>query len=417
MFAVNIALDLLGAVIALIVFVSCLTEHIKKRAKSKTFLVILASTIVVLVADAISGACIGSPQLATLTIIFKTAADCVACVVIVCIMRYLQETIFLKNRATKALLYIFVVLSAISVAASIANAYYGFAFSINGSGYVVNGPHLYITRLFSVIALVSIALSCLFVRGIKLHNRLFSLTYPLFPLVGAVIDYFSDFSMMNIGYLISVILIYTNIYLQTRRAIQEQRTQIMISQINPHFMYNTLTTVASLCEISPKEAQELIVDFSTYLRRNINTLQTNQLISFEEELKHVECYLKIEKARFKDRVNVVYSIQSESFLLPALTVQPLVENAIKHGITKKVEGGTVRISTYSTDKEYVIEIKDDGVGFDVGTDGGDINDHVGISNVRDRLRSMCRGTLTVKSKRGVGTRVTVTIPKKKGAGR
>ena len=245
MFAVNIALDLLGAVIALIVFVSCLTEHIKKRAKSKTFLVILASTIVILVADAISGACIGSPQLATLTIIFKTAADCVACVVIVCIMRYLQETIFLKNRATKALLYIFVVLSAISVAASIANAYYGFAFSINGSGYVVNGPHLYITRLFSVIALVSIALSCLFVRGIKLHNRLFSLTYPLFPLVGAVIG--SEWVFYTSAFIaVQTFLMWTH----AKSLVQGEKDWSLKSVLlNPNIISICLSLVLFICRV------------------------------------------------------------------------------------------------------------------------------------------------------------------------
>ena len=184
----------------------------------------------------------------------------------------------------------------------------------------------------------------------------------------------------------------------------------MISQINPHFVYNTLSTIAAMCDTSPKQAKYLTIDFSKYLRRNIGTLTSEELIPFEQEMDHVSCYLKIEKARFRERLNVIYSINCKDFKLPPLTIQPLVENAIKHGITKKVEGGTVKITTFEEDTHYVIEIIDDGVGFD-----SEITEmHVGIQNVQNRLAATCRGTVTIKSTLGVGTRVTIEIPKKKG---
>jgi sensor histidine kinase YesM len=184
----------------------------------------------------------------------------------------------------------------------------------------------------------------------------------------------------------------------------------MLSQINPHFVYNTLSTIASMCDISPKQAKYLTIDFSKYLRRNISSLTSEELITFEQEMEHVDCYLKIEKARFGDRLNVIYSMHCKDFRIPPLTVQPLVENAIKHGITKKANGGTVKISTFEEKRNHVIEIIDDGVGFDAT-----VNEmHVGIKNVQNRLTDMCKGTVTVKSTLGVGTRVTIEIPKKKG---
>ena len=184
----------------------------------------------------------------------------------------------------------------------------------------------------------------------------------------------------------------------------------MLSQINPHFVYNTLSTIAAMCDTSPKQAKYLTIDFSQYLRRNINTLNGEAIIPFEQEMEHVECYLKIEKARFRERLNVIYSIGCKEFSVPPLTIQPIVENAVKHGITKKAEGGTIKICTYEENENYIIEIIDDGVGFDTET----AEFHVGIANVRSRIAARCRGELTVKSTIGVGTRVRIEIPKQKG---
>jgi LytS/YehU family sensor histidine kinase len=124
-------------------------------------------------------------------------------------------------------------------------------------------------------------------------------------------------------------------------------------------------------------------------------------------MEHVECYLKIEKARFREQLNVIYSIQCKDFNIPPLTVQPLVENAVKHGITKKTNGGTIKISTFEEDQHYIVEIIDDGVGFDTEN----AEKHVGIENVKSRVATMCRGKISIKSTLGIGTRVTIQIPK------
>ena len=165
-----------------------------------------------------------------------------------------------------------------------------------------------------------------------------------------------------------------------------------------------------MCDTSPKQAKHLTIDFSQYLRRNIDTPTSEELIPFDREMEHVECYLKIEKARFMDRLNVIYSLDCKDFSIPPLTLQPIVENAIKHGITKKANGGTLKICTHEEDRYYVIDVIDDGAGFD--TENAEM--HVGIQNVKSRVASTCKGELTIKSTVGVGSRVTIEIPKKKG---
>ncbi len=195
-----------------------------------------------------------------------------------------------------------------------------------------------------------------------------------------------------------------------QQELMDARVSVMLSQIQPHFLYNSLTAIADACEDSPK-AQGAILDFSAYLRNNLESIKSQKLIPFERELAHIETYLKLEKLRFEDELCVVYDIREKDFLLPALTVQPLVENAVKHGVGKKRGGGTVTIATAQTEAGYVIAVSDDGVGFDVNEQQTGGGNHVGIKNIMQRLDSQCGGTFTVTSTRGVGTTATIIIPK------
>ena len=191
--------------------------------------------------------------------------------------------------------------------------------------------------------------------------------------------------------------------------LQENRVAIMLSQIQPHFIYNTLGTIERMCLKDPQKANELVRNFSLYLRGNFSELDSVTPIRFAEELKHVEHYANIEKVRFPD-MKIEYKIEATEFVLPALSVQPLVENAIKHGLMGLETGGTVVIHSYETPTHFCVEVKDDGVGFDLGLpmDG---KKHVGLRNIRGRLEAMVDGELLLESERGVGTKAVIMIPK------
>ena len=192
----------------------------------------------------------------------------------------------------------------------------------------------------------------------------------------------------------------------------EQRIKLMMSQIQPHFLYNSLSSISELCETDPQKAQQMTDDFSEYLRYNLTALSSEKLVSFEKQLEQTEIYLKIEKTRFGDRVNTVYEIESRDFEVPTLTVQPLVENAVRHGICKRPGGGTVTVRSYETDTEYVIEIADNGVGFDTESIASDGKTHVGIENVRARL-AYFGDSLEITSELDAGTTAAIRVPKKK----
>ncbi len=190
----------------------------------------------------------------------------------------------------------------------------------------------------------------------------------------------------------------------------ESRVSIMLSQIQPHFLYNALNTIMNLCYIDGEKAGNAVASFAKYLRGNLDSINNRTCISFTQELAHLKNYLVLEQLRFPD-VHIIYNIQESSFFLPPLTLQPLVENAIRYGVTRREAGGTVNVSTYETETDWLIEIKDDGVGFNPDEKPDDGRSHVGINNTRERLATLCGGRLIIESAMGVGTTVTINIPK------
>ena len=191
----------------------------------------------------------------------------------------------------------------------------------------------------------------------------------------------------------------------------QNRISIMLSQIQPHFIYNSLSAIKGLCLIDPELASKTIDEFSDYLRVNLDSLSINKPVAFERELSHVKTYLSLEKKRFGDKINIVYDIKVCDFLIPALTLQPIVENAVRHGITKREEGGTLTILTSITKSEVIVTVIDDGVGFESDKLEESDRIYVGIKNVRKRLFAMCDGTLKIDSKPGTGTTAVISIPK------
>ena len=181
-----------------------------------------------------------------------------------------------------------------------------------------------------------------------------------------------------------------------------------MSQIHPHFIYNTLGSIEQLCELDPPKAAKLVNDFSKYLRGNFSELDNPKLIRVSKELKHTDYYASIEKVRFPD-IDFVAEMNCSDFCIPALTIQPIVENAIKHGILKREEGGKVKVRIYETDSSYCVSVKDNGVGFDIVE--LEQSNHIGLRNIKSRLEAMCGGTLYIESIIGVGTKITVEIPK------
>ena len=202
-------------------------------------------------------------------------------------------------------------------------------------------------------------------------------------------------------------------YQQMQKELYEAKVQVMVSQIRPHFMYNALSSIAMLCKIKPETAYEATIKFSDYLRGNMDSLKQTAPVPFKKELEHLEKYLYIEKLRFGKKLSIEYDIQAQDFDLPLLSVQPLVENAVKHGVGMKEDGGTVTIASRETDDSFEVIVSDDGVGFDVNEVKDDGRSHVGMENTKRRLKDMCNAEVVITSTVGEGTTAKIIIPKVK----
>lgn len=192
------------------------------------------------------------------------------------------------------------------------------------------------------------------------------------------------------------------------RKLTDSRIKAMMSQIRSHFIFNVLATISTYCKLDPKQADKALITFSRYLRRNIQNIEEDGLIDFHTELEQVKDYVALEQLRFADRIIFDTDIETTSFQIPPLTIQPIVENAIKHGIIEHGKSGVITLATRRNAGFIEITIADNGVGFDLKL--LEKSESVGIRNVRYRVENMLDATLSYDSTIGEGTTVTIKIP-------
>ena len=236
--------------------------------------------------------------------------------------------------------------------------------------------------------------------------------------IGTIIHAFSAaLAILNISVCLNTLVMYMlivteqiNKYIQQQADIANQKANIMVLQMRPHFIYNTLTDIYYLCEQNPKEAQQVTLDFITYVRKNFYAIVSENPVPFDDELEHARAYLSVESTRFDENLIVEYNIEHRNFLIPPLTLQPLVENAVRHGLDP--DGGQLKIiiQTHQTINGSVIIVSDNGPGFDTANA---FESAGALSNIKQRLEMMCKGTLKIDSTEDKGTTVTIFVPIKK----
>ena len=232
-----------------------------------------------------------------------------------------------------------------------------------------------------------------------------------------------DFCNIISGQMLNIMLI--DIYLYyfflmkvfQRRAVDEMaqkeyeltqiRLKLLQEQISPHFIFNALAIMKSMVWEDSRKASDVIDDFSTCLKENVSALKfTNNLIPFSNELEHIKALQRIDEAGKGRATNVIYEIEESNFRLPPLTIEPLFENALLHGISRRKADGMIRIISSKDSENYIVRVIDNGSGFDVNAE----TEGVGINNVRIRLKYICGGRLNIESSEN-GTIASVYIPK------
>lgn len=200
----------------------------------------------------------------------------------------------------------------------------------------------------------------------------------------------------------------------------ESQVRFLHAQIQPHFLHNTISTIIAYCRTDPEQSRHMLIDLSTYLRGKFKT-QEEMFTPLKDEVELIKSYLSIEQARFKDQLIVEYDIDEDcDILIPCLILQPIVENAVKHGLLPKQEGGKLSISIKREESNVVVRIRDNGIGMDIeqlpDILAGD-KEGIGLSNTNERLKRYYNTEIKAKSKAGEGTEFTITIPISKGSKR
>lgn len=295
-------------------------------------------------------------------------------------------------------------------------------FWISDDNHFIRGPLTYTSHVVCAGLLLYLLYLTLKRKSDRKSSRLFIPVFNILSVVAAfLLDTFvthtdEGVTFTTIATVNSCLFYYIWLHLEfvhdhEKALMAEQRIKIMMSQIQPHFLYNTLSSIQALCLADPEKAFDVTEKLGTYLRQNIDSLDQPQLIPFEKELEHTRVYSEIEMIRFPS-IRIEYDTRDTDFSIPALTVQPLVENAIRHGI-RGVENGIVCVSSKKAGDFYEIMISDNGRGFDVQAAENASGTHIGLHNVKERIEEMCGGTLTIESITGAGTTITIRIPAEK----
>ena len=289
-------------------------------------------------------------------------------------------------------------------------------YSIDKEGTYLRGP-LYPFLLVPPVLIMALNLLGLWIRRNKLSTkqRCAFLIYLLIPILSMLIQMiYYGILATALGAIIGSMALFLFVlsdqqdrFISVTEENANREFEIRILQIRPHFIYNALTSIYYIVEENPAKAQRVIRDFSIYLRNVFYSISSQVPVPFNEELEHTRAYLSVEAARFEDQLSVTYDISHTNFQLPPLTLQPVVENAVKHGMDPELERLNIRIQTRSSGGYSEIIVENDGEEF---TPPSEKEEGIGLSSTAERLKRMCGGKLIVSKKESGGAIVTIRIP-------
>jgi sensor histidine kinase YesM len=288
--------------------------------------------------------------------------------------------------------------------------------------FVTPDGHLHLGPLYPFIVVPLVVIALLSLTGlIRRRNRLtrkifFAILIALLPMTVAlnVHLFVSVFPFIHIGIAITALSMYGIIlsdqieqYLRQQQEIAHKNASILVLQMRPHFIHNTMLSIYYLCQQDPGEAQRVTLNFNTYLEKNLTALASTEPIPFSDELEHTQAYLNVEQALYSENLFVDYDTEHTRFRVPPLTLQPIVENAVKHGLDPDSDPLRISIRTRETDSGSEVIVSDNGPGFEPIDDN---RPHIALANIRQRLELMCGGKMTIMPREGGGTVVKLTIP-------
>ena len=437
----NTALESFAALVTFVLLFACIAKikkqhgiknttpkDVKRKTLDYILIIWLVLHIIVLMADVLSWIAMdsGKNEVWLLFMVNLTFT----CLYLECMVYtyYVKESICQHEMIGNTYVYLVMLSTVIAIILWITSDISGKFYYLDAQGNYTRGSIYWLCQFYCIIVMCgNIVILLKHRKALGRHDVLSLLMYGLIPIASIPAQMLWKSTTFNLAATLALIYICISVHMAQYDRIVEQENlliqqehelsmnqmQMMIAQIQPHFLYNSLTALAQLCSKDPKEAKKAIINFADYWRNHINAIDKKESIPFEEELKYVKIYLYLEQLRFGDDLHVEYDLQKTDFKVPMLSVQPFVENAINWGVGRKEDGGTVRITTRENGEQIELCVIDDGVGFDTSKmeEQSDGRQHIGVRNARIRFQKMCNGTVDIYSEKGKGTKIRINLPK------
>lgn len=433
----QVTFEIWGAAFSIICSIITWLGRKSEPTRSNTLAAGLMLNAILLICDSLAYIYRGSPSEVSYIMVRLTNMVVFIITPLMFVIIIRMFNIFLANNGIevkKVLNYIIYSLVGIDILLIFVSQFSDFVYFFDENNMYHRGPG------YSIVFALGFVMILIIIVGMIIHRKGFEryefvsiMAYLLMPVAASLIQFIHyGLSLNNVASTLALLLMFvlheykksTRILKQERQIMEDEivlaeqkaelvkkQNQIAVSQIKPHFMFNALSSISMLCRLDPERAAEAIERFATYLRTNLNAMSGTAPVSFSEELSHIRTYVWLEQMRFGDDLDYTEEIETEMFQVPALAIQPIVENAIKYGL--KGREGIVKVCLAVKDigEEIHVIVTDNGIGFnpDVMPDDGRL--HVGLANVKERIESISHGRVEIDSVIGEGTTVRIIIPK------
>ncbi len=418
---INVTFQIWGAVMSLGVLIGIRATRLRSSQTDDDYCLLLISNIIILLSDAAAlffrgrMGLIAYLSVRLLNFMFFLMQNIQALLFI----RYQKHYIEQKNHQSISKRYEYCGL--LTVAATflllVINAWHPVVYTFGGLNTYERLPYF---PLISILVLICFSSALImFIRcraGLtKLEYFAFIFIYTIPALTGIINSFKVGLVISQMGTTLGIVVLFFIVQELRGRYVAEQEheqlkqsTLLMLSQIQPHFLFNALNSIEYLCVADPSQAEQCVNHLAKYLRENMASISSTAPIPFSQEIEHVKNYLFIEQIRFPN-IQVTYRLEEMNFSLPSLTIQPIVENAVKHGLRGK-RNGSIRIESRKNGKFYEVEVIDNGCGFDPASVDTDNLSHNGLRNVQLRLELVSRGKMKISSG-PEGTAVLIRVPR------
>ena len=423
----HISIDLWGAFFGLIAIVSILIGKSFDKKGSRLLISLMVCSMLLMLSDMLSWVFMGQEGAAA-AVLVRVSVYCTfffGILTVPLVTGYLTHLIVSRSRI-EGLMWEYVEWAVFALGAVLltVNLFTGFIYTIDEANNYHPEAFSILPGVIGIFGLViSIGVVLQYLKYFNKFEKGAFITYLLLPMAAIGVDMvLNRLTYTVFSLIISSLLLFFSYVFSTRehqteleKSLADQQIRMFHQQIQPHFIFNSLAVIKYQSRKSPEEAVVTIDEFSDYLRSCSDMMNSVDCVPVRQELDLVGHYINLQKRRFGEELDYRTDVQDTDFEIPPFTIQTLVENAFTHGLRGQViENEYISVRTYEGRRSHVVKIEDNGAGFDVkelADNSG--RKHIGIKNTEERIKLMCDGSMHIESEPGKGTKVTITIPRRK----